>query len=259
MTVNGPMTVQLGNLVVSNLPQDTPVRWKLTDLAGWYSSTVRTGLTERPQGMGAFRPARSQRGSKVLQLQGIYQASSWAQAEQECADEIAAVSPEGTDVELRVTTDAGTRIMVVRVEGTIDVQPYRATQARFNVPLVAADPRKLSAAVRSVSTGLEGGGAVPGAGLVFPLFGSAPLTRLENVLLNPEGQATNGSTWTPGGTRPRPANFVASAGAVAYQSEDLLFLGRPTIAVEFGAGEAPALMTSPQQTTGVDVLTTPAP
>lgn len=259
MTVNGPMTVQLGTLVVSNLPQESQVRWKLTDLAGWYSSTVRTGMTERPQGMGAFRPARSQRASKTLQLQGIYQAGSWAQAEEECADAIAGISPDGGDVELLVTTDVGTRTMTVRVEGTIDVQPYRATQARFNVPLVCYDPRKLSAVTREATTGLESGEQVVGAGLVFPLFGSSPLTRMVNELLNPEGQATSGTVWTPGGTRPRVANFGVSAGAAAWQSEDLLFLGRPTIAVEFGAGEVPTLMTSPDQVTGPDVLTTPAP
>lgn len=146
-----------------------PQRVRITDVPGWYGGApVRTETTPRPQGDGAHTPGKSYRDARTFQILGIAEGASVVDALM-LYDELAGISPTGQDIELTVTDELGTRMMRVRVAGTPEVSPFHPRRARFNLPVLAYDPRKLGP-VRRQTVGLEGA-RTPGSGLVYPLFG----------------------------------------------------------------------------------------
>jgi len=230
-------TIDLDGLVVSNHEATFP-KWRLTSLENWFSgASVRTELIERPQQDGAYRPGKSYRSAKLMQLQGIVEASSAVQAVTECWDELAALSPEGEDMLLSYTDVAGTRTMVVRVNGSPDVVPFQERKAKFKVPLVAWDPRKLGP-LRTLPITIEGASV---GGLVFPLFtagavGTGGLLAYANMVPGGTGSFTNNGTapaypvfTITGGSMPSGFEIADQTSGARLRYTDPLYSGQTLV------------------------------
>lgn len=186
------VTAVLGNLTVISDPGTNIPAWKLVRLDGWYDSpSVRTNIIDAPQQDRAFYPGKSFRSSKMMTLSGVVSAADTVSAITACWDAINAVSPTGQDVPLAYTDDSGTRYMNVRISGSALVSPFRSLSASFSIPLVAYDPRKLSAA-RTVTISL--GTSVVTGGLKFPLFNASALLTYGSLTATPFATATNAGT-----------------------------------------------------------------
>jgi hypothetical protein len=177
------MQVDLDALTVSNNPTGK-VMFKLTDLAGWYSSApVRTEATNAPLTDGAFAPSRSYRGSKALSLEGVSYGGTEEQAIEQAWQMIAALAPQGRSMTLRVTDASGIKTMRVWLNNGPQVLPFKANAARFQIPLIAPDPRKYGETVTYLSTPRT---TVSG-GLVFPLGGNPTDPYLDFGAFTPSG------------------------------------------------------------------------
>lgn len=135
-------TVQIEGLTFSSEP-GAGDPWKLTDLAGWYSSpTVSTQMDQAPLSDFAFGPARSYRGSKTLSLEGVTYGQSAAATIQNAWQELAAMSAHGEAMTLTVTDELDTKTMTVWLASAPQVLPFAPGRAKFQIPLVANDGRK---------------------------------------------------------------------------------------------------------------------
>lgn len=166
------MKVDLDGFVVSNEFDGTsPVQFKLTDLTNWYSSSgVRTEVSNIPLGDGGFNPTRGFRSVKTLSLEGVCYGGEEGDAISLAWQRIAALSPRGTSMTLTVEDASGLKTMRVWLNDGPQVLPFGPNRARFQINLVAPDPRKYGEVVES-DTGP--GGAVGTGGLSFPLGGNS--------------------------------------------------------------------------------------
>lgn len=165
------MIVELDGFVVSTDPEG-PVNFKLRSLENWYSSPpVRIDVAPLPLSDGGFNPVRSYRLPKVMSIQGFCYGATADDAVRLAWEQIAALSPAGESMSLHVTDGASERMMTVWLNGNPQVLPFTHGSARFEVPLIAPDPRKyLLQGERE--TGASGNSD---NGLVFPLFASNAL------------------------------------------------------------------------------------
>lgn len=159
------MRVQLGDLVVEQNPTGA-ARFKLTDLEGWYGTTVRLQVDDMPEGDGGFNPVRSYRGVRRMVLRGFAMGSTPEGTVREVWQELSAIAPQGEQLALQVDDDGGTYYMDVWA-GNVQVLPFAPRRARFSVELVATDPRKYGAPLELAPTGPAGSAD---DGLTFPMF-----------------------------------------------------------------------------------------
>lgn len=212
------MKVTLGTLVVEKAPT-APTKFKLIDLENWYSGpTLRTTVTDLPEGDGAFNPGRSWRGAKVMHLKGITTSSSDEAAIADSWQQIAALSPRGESLTLRVEDATGIYTMRVWVNGSAQVLPFAPRKARFQVPLVATDPRKYSPVQVLEPVGPAGGAD---EGLEFPLFddgylsfGSFSPTGLQYITNN--GTAESWPIFKVRGTLAEGFQIISGADVIEY-------------------------------------------
>mgnify|MGYP006315315979 CR=1 FL=1 len=161
------MTITLDDFTVSTDPTGDPVTFKLTNLDGWYSSPpVRVNVIDMPLTDGGFNPVRAYRSPRQLAAQGFVYGGTAEQAIELAWQVIAAIGDTGNAITLTVTDDSDTKTMQVWLAGAPLVLPFGPNRARFNIPLVAADPRKYKAQDELVSA--PAGSAADG--LTFPLF-----------------------------------------------------------------------------------------
>jgi hypothetical protein len=149
------------------------VKYKLTNFVNWENSPpIRITIDEIPDGDGAYNPVRSYRGSKSEALEGFCYGSTSEQAVIDGQRSIAAVAPLGEQLTVTVTEDDG-KIFTQNVWlfGTPLVIPFAPGKARFQIPLVATDPRKY-APQQKFTVGISG---TSSDGMVWPLFASGYL------------------------------------------------------------------------------------
>jgi hypothetical protein len=136
---NGALVAQTDNV------SGAPMQFKLTNLGGWQSGApLRTSVEDLPQGDGALPPSKSYRSARALSLEGVVYGGTAEEAEELAWDRIAGLSPMGQSMRLAVTTAVGERWMRVWLSSAPQVLPFGPNRARFQVPLVAPDPRKYS-------------------------------------------------------------------------------------------------------------------
>lgn len=184
---NGALVAQTDNV------SGAPMQFKLTNLGGWQSGApLRTSVEDLPQGDGALPPSKSYRSARALSLEGVVYGGTAEEAEELAWDRIAGLSPMGQSMRLAVTTAVGERWMRVWLSSAPQVLPFGPNRARFQVPLVAPDPRKYSE-TKQYPAKLAGGSA---DGLHFPLGGAVGAPYLDFGTYAPAGTVTitNGGT-----------------------------------------------------------------
>lgn len=209
-------TVTIDGLTFNSEPGDGE-QWKLMDLEGWYSSpTVTAQISDAPLQDGAFGPARTYRGSKALSLVGVTYGQGAAGAIQNAWQAIAAISTTGQAMDLEVTDELDTKRMTVWLSGAPQVQPFAPGRAMFQVPLVAADPRKYgttkSAFIQAGGFGTDGlhfpmGDPTTGP-LNFGTFTPSGIVYAEN-----DGTATTYPTFTVSGSLSSAGFSIISEGS----------------------------------------------
>lgn len=160
--------------------------YKLRDLRGWLNSGYRPNVDET-EGDGGLGPKTLFRGSKVMAIEGVIYGGTTAAAA--AAWQAIAALP-ATPIVLTVddTTEVQKR-MVVWINGPIEVDPLRNNVARVFIPVTAADPRKYSTALDTLSYPLSTGtgsvqasftneGTAPAPIIGRISSGSVPLSRL---------------------------------------------------------------------------------
>lgn len=162
------MTVTLDGLAFESEPDDgQQSAWKLTDLVGWYSGPgINTQITSLPNADGAFAPYRTYRTSRSLSLEGFVYGYSQADAIALAWNAIAAIGSDGQDMTLQVTDETGDYTCQVWLAGGPQVLPFAPGRAKFQVPLVAVDPRKYASPPHEVFVSARGTAT---DGLHFPL------------------------------------------------------------------------------------------
>lgn len=199
-------TVVLDGLTFNSEPGPTDI-WKLTDLAGWYSSpTVTTTIDQAPLSDYAFGPARSYRGAKTLSLEGVTYGQTADRAISAAWQAISAVGTHGQQMTIDVTDELDTKRMRVWLASAPQVLPFGPGKARFQIPLVANDGRKygtqrdifiapsgtatdgLHFPLGDVSTGYLNFGTFNTAGVTYAInFGTAdtyPVFRVQGQIGN---------------------------------------------------------------------------
>lgn len=142
--------------------------WKLKDFTNWYTSApVRVDITPLPGNDGGFEPERIYRSPKTMTIEGFAYGGSPEEAEALVWERIAALSPRGDAIRLRVDSVGPTKFMKVWLASAPQVLPFGSNRARFQISLIAADPRKYSEP-RTVKSGVSS----TTDGLRFPLFAS---------------------------------------------------------------------------------------
>jgi hypothetical protein len=160
------MIVELGGLTFDSQASGA-TRLKLTNLGGWYSSPgVRTEVVDIPLADGAFSPIRSYRSPRRMTIEGVATAQGMESAITEVWQALAALLPNGDSDTLYVTDETGRKRCRVWLDGAPIVVPFAPGRARFQVPVVAPDPRKYSDPEVILSE--PSGSAADG--LTFPLF-----------------------------------------------------------------------------------------
>lgn len=223
---------QLGGLTFDTAASGFP-QYKLQQVAGWTDSPpFRTEQTPRPIQDGDFKPGRTVRGGKTMAVEGICIAGSQAAA-LAAYDELVNLSPDGQDMTLEVTDDLGYRTMTVRIAGIVQVTPFVERKARFNIPLYAYDPRKLSVLRQTV---VQIGGGVTTGGLTYPLgTGAAPANLLNYGAMTPPqlltvtnaGKAPSFPKFTVDGDMPDGFEIADVTTGERIRYAALLYAGQP--------------------------------
>jgi hypothetical protein len=143
--------------------------FKLTDLENWYSSApVRVTVDPLPLSDGGFAPNRTYRSPKVMSINGFCYGGTTMEAIENAWQRIAAIAPDGEAMTLTVTDDSSdVKSMRVWLNGNPQVLPFRNNAARFQIPIVASDPRKYGPVQTALS---QPPGTSSTVGLAFPLF-----------------------------------------------------------------------------------------
>lgn len=206
--------VTVGGVTFSNETDwNDPVRHKLTDLVGWYSTAYRTQFTERVNGDGDHVPGPSFRGSKTMTLEAVVHAGGAPDLAEAAWETIAAVGGDGYDIPLRwENTETGVvRMMTVRVDGTVEPVPFAPGKANVAIPLRAYDPRKYAEVERLSAPARVSGQQPYGAGLQYPLF-SGGLVAVDPGTPQPTLRASETWPGADGADWPAQWGYLAPAG-----------------------------------------------
>lgn len=153
-------------IIDSEVVNPDAIVWKLKDFTNWYSSApVRVDITPLPGNDGGFEPERVYRSPKTMTIEGFAWGGTPEEAEELVWERIAALSPRGQAINLRVEGAGKTKLMKVWLASNPQVMPFGPNRARFQIALVAADPRKYGEP-QTITSGVAGSSD----GLVFPLF-----------------------------------------------------------------------------------------
>lgn len=219
------MRVTLSDLVVETTPDPTAdgIRWKLTDLKNWWAQRIRADVTDMPDSDGGFDAERSLRSVKSMALEGIITAPSSEAAVALGYMRLNGLAPKGEKLTLTVVDPAGTFTMDVRVT-SIDVAPFHDRRAKFQVGMIAADPRKYGP-WQSAAAAPAGGSA---DGLIWPLMGDVGTGVLDFGEFSPTGLMTLTNT----GTAPTWVSFLVtgaidSAGFQVVSDADVIEFSGP--------------------------------
>jgi hypothetical protein len=176
--------VDLGALRFNQEPDPSGVEWWLSDLVGWDSPTLRDDLEDRALAHGASR-GRSFYGVRELTVSGTLVSNNGPAALQVALD-VLAYETDLTDQDaLLVVHEDPVKQMAVRRSGMPRQNWLSDSAAQFELDLTAADPRKYSAAERTltlhpgdVDLAQNGGTFRSGAPLQIGLAGPLYLPQL---------------------------------------------------------------------------------
>lgn len=126
--------------------------WVVYDSTGWFSPPgVRTRSEDKPTEDGEYS-SRSLKAARVVTMVGYCKALTEELASK-ARDQVNALLGDGHLHRLTVTEPVEVRTAMVRLAG-LDLTPHTARAFDFQIIVKAPDPRKYSAVVHSVSTGL---------------------------------------------------------------------------------------------------------
>ena len=138
--------------------------WVFEGLTDWFGQTDdKVGVTERPQGHGAFQVTKSLRASRAVSFRAHYLGDSQAEVE-DAVDRLAAVGAEGpVTVTVNAANGATSRLVSVVTSAVEDVLTGEST-GTVAVDMIARDPRRYADAGWVETSPPEAGG-----GLVWPV------------------------------------------------------------------------------------------
>lgn len=196
---------------------------------GWTgSSPIRRNKTEL-LGAHGTHAERGFKDERLITVTGHHVAADRAAAGL-FADDLAAYLGDGTEGILRVDdASLGSRwVEVYLAAGGVDVTWTGGVDVRFQINMVAPDPRKYGTLSTSVATGIP----VPGNGLVFPLFSRQPTTTSTrtNLATNPSMETASGTVNVRTNLATNPSFAAATTGWFTYGT------GSPAISWQSGAG-----------------------
>ncbi|MEU1421468.1 hypothetical protein [Kitasatospora sp. NPDC005751] len=165
--VLGGKTVTLGSLQLG-VADAAGVAWAIgkDGLKGWSGSAVRTQYTDREADHGAWA-GKTYLGARVITLAGTVTAPDLSTLDAAAEQLFAAAATTDT---ILVVAETIPKQCTVRRSGEPLWDPETDRVARYSVMLTAADPRRYSTTLQSVSTALP----VSSGGLTLPL--TMPLT-----------------------------------------------------------------------------------
>lgn len=203
-----------------NGPPDPHGReWVIESETGWSSSPpTRNDQTQPRTGAHGGWPSRTYRDPRTIRLDGWIYAPTW-EARRDAEHHLAALCAEpGSEYELTCTEETGELLASVTQDDTtlVTVRPG-GRWLDFSLQLVAADPRKYTAAQQTAETGLPGDsvtgldfGADDTAGLDFADagldFGPQLVTGRATVVN--AGTADTASTFTLTGPLAAPVTIT---------------------------------------------------
>lgn len=132
--------VELAGIWFSAAADDDGIEWIVEKLEGWDSPDVRSGSSPRPQDDGVFAPA-FRHGGRELELTGHLLAPS-IEAAFAAKNDLAGAVNLREPLLLVVHEDVSRQASVVR-SGRLLIE-QRSRHVRFQLPLLAVDPRRYS-------------------------------------------------------------------------------------------------------------------
>lgn len=188
--LDSDLTAALGDILWGVVDQYGVQVW-LANLTGWWDpAPVTGGVEQRVEDDGGW-PAPSWSAPRVIQATLRLRGSSWAHLNQTIAD-IGSSIPRRALATFYVSDHGDVRQAQVRQEG--DVLVTRAgAGADVSISLIAPDPRRYSADLVTLSTGLPttvGGLNLGGTGLTLPLSVGATTTAGSINAVNAGNEST---------------------------------------------------------------------
>lgn len=203
-------TVTLEDIAANTFGVDADgVEWIMDKPDGWDGPDVRVGVQDRPFADGAWVTPGWRSGWEIT-LKGEAVCPTMEALEKARYRLIAATALHRRTGLLTVGETVPKQVTVRLLDRLDTVE--NGTNLTFQVPLIAADPRKYAAAAKSASTGLTGG---PTGGVSFPTafplsFGTAQPTGLVAVVN--EGIVDTPPTLTITGPAANPVVSVNETG-----------------------------------------------
>lgn len=216
--------VALDNLLANTgVADDLGIEWYVTEIDGWDNPAVRLPISERPRADGAFI-GDGYYGARSLVVRGaaFVGAGSWSKIQAARVRLAERLDLLRRDALLLVGEDPVPKQLTVRRSGPVRMDEEPGV-LRFEVQLVAGDPRKYSPYLGSANA------TVPTStgGLAFPA--SAPFTF--------GGSASGDAVATNGGTVAAPV-VLTITGPITNPQALLVDTGQSlTFGLTLGAGE----------------------